>query len=67
MREAGAEPVGLLELAGRADFVSVHVPLVEATRGLIGREFLSCDEAERAISSTRRAAPSSTTTRWLGR
>ena len=33
--------MGLLELARRADFVSVHVPLVEGTRGLIGREFLA--------------------------
>jgi D-3-phosphoglycerate dehydrogenase len=41
VRAAGAEPVSLLELARRADFVSVHVPLVEATRGLIGREFLA--------------------------
>jgi D-3-phosphoglycerate dehydrogenase / 2-oxoglutarate reductase len=41
VRDAGAEPVALLELARRSDFVSVHVPLLESTRGLIGREFLA--------------------------
>jgi D-3-phosphoglycerate dehydrogenase len=37
---AGAEAVSLEELAARSDYVSIHAPLTEATRGLVGREFL---------------------------
>ncbi|MFR9795657.1 hydroxyacid dehydrogenase [Streptomyces sp. MS06] len=33
----GAEPVGLAELFARCDTVSVHTPLLPATRGLVGR------------------------------
>lgn len=40
IRAAGAEPVELLDLARRSDFVSLHVPLRESTRGLVGKEFL---------------------------
>jgi len=39
-REAGITYVDLDELLSRSDFVSVHVPLVESTRGLIGRREL---------------------------
>jgi D-3-phosphoglycerate dehydrogenase len=39
-RAAGVEAVALDELARRADFVSLHVPLDEGTRHLVGREFL---------------------------
>jgi len=56
VREGGAEPVGLLDLAGRADFVSVHVPLVEATRGLIGREFLSAMKPSAYLFNAARGA-----------
>jgi phosphoglycerate dehydrogenase-like enzyme len=35
-RQAGARPVGLDELLARADFVSIHCPLTEQTRNLIG-------------------------------
>ncbi len=39
IRERGAEPVASLEdLYARADVVSVHVPLTEETRGLVGRD-----------------------------
>ena len=38
---AGAEPVPLLDLASRSDFVSLHVPLLESTRGLVDAEFLA--------------------------
>lgn len=38
-RRFGAEPVGLLELAARARFVTVHVDGRSSNRGLIGREF----------------------------
>ncbi len=46
VRAAGAEPVELLDLARRSDFVSLHVPLRESTRGLVGKDFL------RAMKST---------------
>jgi phosphoglycerate dehydrogenase-like enzyme len=38
---AGARLVGLDELLAQADFVSIHCPLTEATRGLIGRRELA--------------------------
>ena len=56
VREGGAEPVGLLELAGRADFVSVHVPLVEATRRLVGREFMSAMKPSAYLFNAARGA-----------
>ena len=40
VRAAGVEPVELLEVARRADVVSVHVPLRPATRGLVDEQFL---------------------------
>jgi D-3-phosphoglycerate dehydrogenase len=36
----GAEAVALGELAAQSDYVSVHVPLTEETRGLIDRDLL---------------------------
>ena len=39
--DANVEPVGLEELLERADFVSLHVPLNDQTRGLIGAEQLA--------------------------
>lgn len=36
VRELGASPAGLAELCDTADAVSLHVPLTEATRGLVG-------------------------------
>jgi D-3-phosphoglycerate dehydrogenase len=35
--EHGARLVGLLELLGRSDVISVHTPLTPQTRGLVGR------------------------------
>jgi D-3-phosphoglycerate dehydrogenase len=35
-----AEPVSLEELAARSDYLSVHAPLTDATRGLVDRDFL---------------------------
>ncbi len=40
-RSAGAEHVSLLELAQRSDFVSLHVPLRDSTRNLVGADFLA--------------------------
>jgi D-3-phosphoglycerate dehydrogenase len=56
VREGGAEPVGLLELARRADFVSVHVPLIETTRGLIDREFLGAMKPSAYVFNAARGA-----------
>lgn len=41
VRSRGVEPVEFDELLGRADFISVHVPLNDETRELINREALS--------------------------
>ena len=41
IREAGAEPAGLDELLRASDAVSVHVPLTDATRGLISARELA--------------------------
>ena len=35
VRKNGGEPVGMGELLNQADYISVHVPLTEETRGLI--------------------------------
>jgi D-3-phosphoglycerate dehydrogenase len=56
VRAAGAAPVSLLELARRADFVSVHVPLVEDTRGLVGREFLAAMQPSAYLFNAARGA-----------
>lgn len=40
LAEHAAEAVALDELAARADYVSLHVPLTPATRGLVDRAFL---------------------------
>lgn len=39
--ELGVEKVGMDELFSRADFITVHAPLTNETRGLVGREMLS--------------------------
>ncbi len=36
----GIEAVTLEEIAARSDYISIHVPLKDSTRGLIGRGFL---------------------------
>ena len=41
MATAGVEPVSLEELFSRSDVVSVHVPLLDSTRGLIGPALLA--------------------------
>ncbi|MGA9531626.1 MAG: hydroxyacid dehydrogenase [Anaerolineales bacterium] len=37
----GAKPTTMSELLGRSEFLSIHVPLTEDTRGLIGRDEFS--------------------------
>lgn len=53
-RVLGVEMVGLAELLGQSDFVSVHVTLTEATRGLIGeKEFRMMKPTARVINVAR--------------
>ena len=42
IRESGAEPLSALsDLLGASDILTVHIPLSEATRGLLGRQELA--------------------------
>lgn len=45
----------LLELAGKADIVSIHVPLNDGTRGLVGEEFLAALKPNSIVLNTARA------------
>lgn len=55
IRERGAEPVGALaDLLGACDLVTVHVPLSEGTRGLIGREELASMRSGSVLIQTSR-------------
>jgi D-3-phosphoglycerate dehydrogenase len=56
LEAAGAEPVGLAELAERSDYVSIHAPLTEETRGLVGREVLSRMKPTAFLVNTARGA-----------
>lgn len=38
IRRRGAKPTGFIELLEHADYISVHVPLTDDTRGLIGAD-----------------------------
>jgi D-3-phosphoglycerate dehydrogenase / 2-oxoglutarate reductase len=40
IRQRGAEPVSLPELYRLSDFLSIHVPLTQDTRGMIGEQVL---------------------------
>jgi D-3-phosphoglycerate dehydrogenase / 2-oxoglutarate reductase len=55
-RAAGVEAVALAELARRADFVSLHVPLDERTRHLIDRELLRAMKPTAFLVNTARGA-----------
>ena len=52
--EFGVERVGLDELLERADYVTVHVPLTEATRHLIGADELARMKPEACLINTAR-------------
>jgi D-3-phosphoglycerate dehydrogenase len=56
MGEHGVEKVSLDDLLGRADFVSIHVPLVEGTRHLIGERELRLLRARAVLINTARGA-----------
>ena len=51
---AGAEPASIDDVARRSDFVTVHVPLVERTRHMIGRRFLELARPELRILNVAR-------------
>lgn len=54
IQERGARPASLEELLARSHYISLHVPLAEATRGLIGRAQLSQAQSGLRIVSTAR-------------
>jgi len=51
---AGVRPVGLDELLGRADFVSIHCPLTDQTRGMIGRREIALMRPDAYLLNTAR-------------
>ena len=52
--EAGVRLVGLDELLAEADFVSIHCPLTNETRGLIGRRELALMKPDAYLINTAR-------------
>ncbi|WP_326813315.1 hydroxyacid dehydrogenase [Streptomyces scopuliridis] len=52
----GVRPVGLGELFARGDTVSVHTPLLPATRGLVSRELLTSMRPDSVLINTSRGA-----------
>ncbi|MCX5339247.1 hydroxyacid dehydrogenase [Streptomyces atratus] len=52
----GVRPVGLGELFARSDVVSVHTPLLPATRGLVSRELLASMRPDGVLINTSRGA-----------
>ena len=54
VREWGVRPVGLDELLSASDFVSIHCPLTEQTRGLIGARELARMKPDAYLINTAR-------------
>ncbi|WP_409238140.1 hydroxyacid dehydrogenase [Streptomyces sp. PA5.6] len=52
----GAEPVALPALFARSDTVSVHTPLLPATRGLVGRDLIDAMRPDAVLINTARGA-----------
>jgi phosphoglycerate dehydrogenase-like enzyme len=52
--ELGVRLVGLDELLAKADFVSIHCPLTDQTRGLIGKRELAMMKADAYLINTAR-------------
>lgn len=55
-RGFGAEPAALPELFRRSDVVSVHAPLLDATRGLVDRALLRSMRPDAVLINTARGA-----------
>lgn len=55
-RELGVRQVGLRELFATSDIVSVHTPLLPATRGLVSRELLAAMPDGATLINTARGA-----------
>ena len=53
---AGAVGVGLDELVRRSDYVSIHLPLTDQTRGLVGRELLAAMKPDAFVVNCARGA-----------
>ena len=56
IRNIGAEKVGLADLLGQSDYVSLHVPLTEKTRHLIGEAELRMMKPTAILINTARGA-----------
>jgi len=54
--DLGAELVGLADVFARSDVVSVHTPLLPATRGLVGRELIDSMRPDAVLINTARGA-----------
>jgi phosphoglycerate dehydrogenase-like enzyme len=54
--QLGARPVTLDELFAESDIVSVHTPLLDATRGLVSRELLAAMREDAVLINTARGA-----------
>lgn len=54
VREAGANPVSLEEAVRTGDFISVHVPLMDNTKGLIGEKEFAMMKPTAVIINTAR-------------
>jgi phosphoglycerate dehydrogenase-like enzyme len=54
--DLGAEAVGLAELFARSDVVSVHTPLLPATRGLVSRDLIASMRPDAVLINTARGA-----------
>lgn len=56
LRTAGVEPVSLDELAQQSDFITLHLPLNDATRGLVDADFLRAMKCSAFLINTARGA-----------
>lgn len=56
MEKAGAGKAGIEELFSNSDFISVHIPLKEATRRLVGAELISKMKPTAYLINTSRGA-----------
>lgn len=54
VRQAGGEPCGLEDLLKASDYVSVHVPLMDATRGMIAEKQISLMKKTAILVNTSR-------------